>query len=201
MVYNFKKLDQNKVETHLNNINNSSKQAYNLVENLLTWSRMQTDLIQYVPEVFEIKNKIMETAGLFEGACAKKKIKLKTEEVEQINVSADINMFSTVFRNLVSNAIKFTPENGIISISAKKEKEFCRVSVMDNGIGISDEDLVKIFKIGSKHQTRGTQGERGTGLGLVLCKEFVEKQGGTLTVKTTLGEGSEFSFTLPLEKI
>ncbi len=201
LVSNFKKLDQAKVETHLHNINNSSKQAYNLLENLLTWARMQTNLIQFNPEVFDIEEKVIDSVGLFEGACNKKKINLEIEKIETIKVLGDLNMFSTIFRNLVSNAIKFTSENGTISIFVERESDFCRISIRDNGIGISKENLEKIFKIGSKHRTRGTQGEKGTGLGLVLCKEFVEKQGGVLSVKSKVGEGSKFSFTLPIHKI
>jgi ligand-binding sensor domain-containing protein/signal transduction histidine kinase len=200
LVSDFKKLDQAKIEGHLNNINNSSKQAYNLLENLLTWARMQTNLIQYIPEDFEVHKKIKNSVVFFEGACARKNIKIEVEENEKIMVSADLNMFSTVFRNLVSNAIKFTNENGMILISAKKHNGFCQIVVQDDGIGISKEELGKIFKVGSKHKTLGTKGEKGTGLGLVLCKEFVEKQGGKLEVESQPGKGSKFSFTLPLQK-
>jgi signal transduction histidine kinase len=200
LVSNFKKLDQAKVETHLHNINNSSKQAYNLLENLLTWARMQTNQIQFNPEKLEVKTKITDSVKLFEGACARKTIRIEVKDFEEIMVVADENMFSTVFRNIVSNAVKFTPENGSIIIFAERKNGYCKITIQDNGVGISKEDLTKIFKIGSKHRTRGTQGEKGTGLGLVLCKEFVEKQGGYLTVKSKEGKGSQFSFTLPLAK-
>lgn len=200
LVSDFKRLNQEKVEVHLNNINNSSKQAYNLLENLLTWARMQTNLIQYLPKDFDVLSKIQDSIVFFEGACAKKNITIGVAESEGIIVSADLNMFSTVFRNLVSNAIKFTNENGTISISLEKLKDFCKIVIEDDGIGISKEEMARIFKIGSKHKTLGTQGEKGTGLGLVLCKEFVEKQGGTLNVESQPGKGSKFSFTLPLKK-
>jgi ligand-binding sensor domain-containing protein/signal transduction histidine kinase len=198
LVSDFKKLDSGKVEIHLNNIYNSSKHAFNLLENLLTWARMQTNMIQYNPEVFDVQSKITESVGLFEGACAKKNIKIEVIHYQEIMVFADVNMFSTVFRNLVANAIKFSFENGNISISIKRREDFCEIAVSDCGVGISEENLRKIFRIDSKHKTVGTMGEKGTGLGLILCKEFVEKHGGKIEVKSTVGKGSEFSFTLPL---
>ena len=199
LVSDFKKLDSGKVEIHLNNIFNSSKHAFNLLENLLTWARMQTNLIQYNPEVFDVQSKIAESAGLFEGACAKKKINIEITGSEKIWIVADINMFSTIFRNLIANAIKFTYENGNILIQTEKKGDFCEITVSDNGVGISDENIGKIFRIDSKHKTPGTMGEKGTGLGLILCKEFVEKHGGKIEVKSTPGKGSRFSFTLPLK--
>jgi ligand-binding sensor domain-containing protein/signal transduction histidine kinase len=198
LVADFKKLDQVKVEAHLKNINNSAKQAFNLLENLLTWARMQTNRIDYNPVVFDVRAKIAETAIMYEVACAKKNINFGLPKARETYVFADINMFSTVFRNLLVNAIKFTNENGNISIQIKKLDGFCEISVTDNGVGISDEDVRKIFRIDSKHKTLGTQGEKGTGLGLVLCKEFVEKNGGEIQVKSEVGKGSEFNFTLPL---
>jgi len=109
-------------------------------------------------------------------------------------------MFSTVFRNLVSNAIKFTRENGNISILTRKKDDFCEISVKDNGVGISGENIQKIFRIDSNHSTLGTIGEKGTGLGLVLCKEFIEKNNGKIWVESVVGKGSQFTFTLPLKE-
>jgi len=199
LVSDFKKLDSAKVEIHLNNIFNSSKHAFNLLENLLTWARMQTNLIQYNPETFNVNEKIRESTELLKGASVKKSIKIEVFSEEEIMVFADVNMFSTVFRNLVANAIKFTNENGNISIAVKRVVNFCEISVKDNGVGISEQDVNKIFRIDSKHKTLGTKGEKGTGLGLILCKEFVEKNGGKIEVISEVGKGSEFSFTLPLK--
>jgi len=199
LVSDYKKLDSEKVESHLNNIFSSSKQAFNLLENLLTWARMQTNMIQYNPEVFDVQSKITESVGLFEGACAKKKIKIEVAQNDTMWIMADINMFSTVFRNLVANAVKFTHGDGNILISTEKKGDFCEISVSDNGVGISDDDIGKIFRIDSKHKTPGTMGEKGTGLGLILCKEFVEKHGGKIEVKSEVGKGSRFSFMLPLK--
>ncbi len=200
LVSDFKKLDADKVEAHLINISNASKQAYNLLENLLTWARMQTNLIEYNPEFFSVNSKIVEALELLGGAASKKNIEIEFKKNSLIEVYADINMFSTVFRNLVANAIKFTNENGEISVSVTRRDSFCEISVKDNGVGISEENMRKIFRIDSKHKTMGTKGEKGTGLGLILCKEFVEKQKGKIWVESEVGKGSTFSFTLPLKK-
>ena len=197
LVSDFKKLDAAKVEYHLINISNSSKYAYNLLENLLTWARMQTNLIQFNPETFNIQTKIIESIELLKGASSKKNIKIEFNANEEISIYADINMFSTVFRNLVANAIKFTPEHGKISISVKQKKDFCEITVKDNGVGISEENIGKIFRIDSKNKTLGTNGEKGTGLGLILCKEFTEKHNGEIWVESEAGKGSQFIFTFP----
>jgi signal transduction histidine kinase len=200
LVTDFKKLDSDKVEIHLTNIYNSSKQAFNLLENLLTWARIQTNRIHYDPEIFAVSKKIDELIEFFSSSLAQKNIKIEVFSEGENNVFADVNLFSTVFRNLVGNAIKFTYENGKISIFIKRKGDFCEICVTDNGVGISEEDLQKIFRIDSKHKTVGTFGEKGTGLGLILCKEFVEKNGGQINVKSSVGKGSEFSFTLPLHE-
>ena len=198
LVSDFKKLDAGKVEIHLTNINKSAKHAYELLENLLTWAKMQANLMQFNAEVFNVLSKITESIELFDTTSAKKNIKIEVKSNEDIFVYADVNMFSTVFRNLVVNAIKFTNENGCILISAKTKGFYCEIAVTDNGVGISEENIAKIFRIDSKHKTVGTIGEKGTGLGLILCKEFVEKHGGKIEVKSEVGKGSRFSFTLPL---
>jgi signal transduction histidine kinase len=198
LVTDFKKLDSGKIELHLTNIHNSSKQAFNLLENLLTWARMQTNRIHYNPENFIVGKKINESLELLRGAITKKNIQIEVHSDEENVVYADVNMFSTVFRNLVANAVKFTHENGKITILIKKKDDYCEICVKDNGVGISAEDIQKIFRIDSKHKTVGTMGEKGTGLGLILCREFVEKNGGQISVKSVVGEGSEFCFTLPV---
>jgi signal transduction histidine kinase len=200
LVSDFKKLEASKIETHLINISNSSKYAYNLLENLLTWARMQTNLIQCNPQIFKVNEKINESLELLEGASAKKNLTIEVLSKGEISIYADVNMFSTVFRNLVANAIKFTHENGNILVEIKKKEGFCEISVKDNGVGISEEDILKIFRIDSKHKTLGTKGEKGTGLGLILCKEFVEKQHGKIWVESEVGKGSKFCFTLPIKK-
>jgi len=198
LVSGFKNLDASKLEYHLSNIYKSSRHAHDLLENLLTWAKMQTKTIQYNPQAFLIQEKITESLELLEGAYTKKNIQIKVNAKEKIQIFADVNMFSTVFRNLVGNAIKFTPEDGKIAIHLIKKSDFCEIMVKDSGVGIATEDIQKIFRIDSNHSTLGTNGEKGTGLGLVLCKEFIEKHNGKIWVESVVGKGSQFIFTLPL---
>jgi len=199
LISNLKRLDASKIEYHLTNIYNSSRHANELLENLLTWAKMQTKTINFHPEVLNVHSKIIESIDLLEGAYTKKNIEITVVANNKIQIFADANMFSTVFRNILANAIKFTPENGIISIHTVKKEGFCEISVQDSGVGISEENIQKIFRIDSNHSTLGTNGEKGTGLGLVLCKEFIEKHHGKIWVESELGKGSQFTFTLPLK--
>jgi signal transduction histidine kinase len=200
LVSNFKKLETTKLEYHLSNIYNSSRHAHDLLENLLTWAKMQTKSLQFNPQVFDIQTKVVESIELLEGAAAKKNIRIDVIASEEILVFADVNMCSAIIRNLVGNAIKFTHEEGNISIHLNKMVDFCQVMVMDDGVGISEENIQKIFRIDSNHSTLGTNGEKGTGLGLVLCKEFVEKHNGQIRVESEPGKGSTFIFTLPMKR-
>lgn len=196
----FKKLEPEKIEYHLRNIYHSSRHANELLDNLLTWSKMQTNSIQFNPKVFNVNDQIFESIDLLEGASTRKNIKIKVVGNKEYMVYADLNMFSTVFRNLLANAIKFTPEKGKISIHLAKSDGFCEITVKDNGVGISPENLEKLFRLDSNHSTLGTNGEKGTGLGLILCKEFVEKHQGKIWIESEFGKGSSFKFTLPLKK-
>lgn len=199
LISNFKNLDASKIEYHLTNIYNSSRHASELLENLLTWAKIQTKGIKYNPEVFDVHARIIEDIEFLEGAAAKKNIKVKVTKKEAILVYADVNMVSTVVRNLVANAIKFTHEQGHISIDLQTRENCCEIAVRDNGVGIPEEDIQKVFRIDSNHSTLGTNGEKGTGLGLILCKEFTEKHNGKIWVESVVGKGSQFVFTLPLE--
>jgi ligand-binding sensor domain-containing protein/signal transduction histidine kinase len=199
LISNLKKLDARKIEYHLTNIYNSSRHANELLENLLTWAKMQTKAISFHPEVLNVHSKIIESIDLLEGAYTKKNIKITVVANNEIQIFADANMFSTVFRNILANAIKFTPENGNISVNMVIKEDFCEISVQDSGVGLSEENIQKLFRIDSNHSTLGTNGEKGTGLGLVLCKEFIEKHRGKIWVQSELGKGSQFTFTLPLK--
>ncbi|NQU87199.1 MAG: hypothetical protein HQ541_15700 [Mariniphaga sp.] len=201
LVTDFKKLDAGKVEYHLNNIYNTSKSANDLLENLLTWARMQENLIPYNPEPFDFRTRIRKSIKFLEGAYTKKNIKIEIKSHEEISIFADVNMCSTVFRNLLANAIKFSHVNGNISILATQKDDFCEITVIDNGVGISQENVGKIFRIDSKHKTPGTKGEKGSGLGLILCKEFIEKNNGEIRVESVVGKGSRFIFTLPIKNL
>jgi signal transduction histidine kinase len=141
---------------------------------------------------------VKENLNILEGTALKKQIHLKNNLNEDIVVSSDGEMLNSIFRNLINNAIKFTRESGEISISASAEKDFAIIKIKDSGVGMSTETLANLFKMDSKKSTPGTNKEEGTGLGLLLVKEFVEKNGGEIIVQSEVGKGSEFSFTLRL---
>lgn len=191
----------------IENISQASEDVYNLLENLLKWSWTQTGKISYNPQNADIQEITNETISVLKLQADRKFIKIDSLINSPILVFADINMLKTVFRNLISNAIKFTNENGNISITYFVEEtksegtnRNIEIQIADNGIGISKEDIQKLFKIDEKIVSKGTQGESGTGLGLILCKEFIEKNGGQLWVESNLDIGSVFKFTIPLSK-
>lgn len=194
----FQNMDQLKKEQHITNIYKSSVHAHDLLGNLLTWARLQRNAIVFQPEKINVAARIRKLIRFHEEAALKKNILIEVFAKEEIEVNADINMFESVVRNLVANAIKFTERDGEISIHLKRADGFCEIEVKDSGIGIPEENMDKIFRIDSNITTRGTCGEKGTGLGLVLCKEFVEKHGGKIWVESEVGGGSEFMFSLPL---
>lgn len=200
LISNFKNLDDKKIEYHLTNIYNSSMLANELLDNLLTWAKLQTKAIKYNPDVFDAHAKILESVDFLEGAITKKKINIKVLAKGKISICADANMFSTVMRNLIANAIKFSHQQGTVTIHLLRRDSFCEISVQDHGVGISPEDMQKIFRIDSNHSTPGTNGEKGTGLGLILCKEFIEKHDGKIWVESSVGGGSQFTFTMPLKE-
>jgi len=190
----------------IGNISKASEDVYNLLENLLKWSWTQSGKIGFNPQKIDIKYICSESVDVLSLQANNKHIKIENSISDSVYVFADENMMKTVFRNLISNAIKFTHENGKVSIFyaiCEKQKTeinstFVEIHIKDNGIGISEEDLNKIFRIEEKITSRGTNNETGTGLGLILCKEFVEKNGGKIKVESELGKGSTFIFTIPL---
>lgn len=198
MILDFKKMDPKNIDYYLTSIFNSSKLAHELLENLLAWARMQTGSIEYVPETFDASIKIKETVELLTPSASKKKIKIKALAKEETLIFADKNMFTTIIRNLIANAIKFTHQNGNIFVYINKKEDFQEITVEDTGVGISEENIQKLFKIDTKHATLGTEKEKGTGLGLLLCKEFIEKHGGKIWVISEIGKGTKFTFSIPI---
>lgn len=198
LVKTIEKQDIEKSTRFANFILESSKSAYKLLENLLEWSRSQTGKIEYNPEKIYPRGIIVETFGLLENIAKEKKIELFNEIPDNLTVHADLNMITTVIRNLVSNAIKFSNLNGKIKIyHTAIENNYIEITVEDNGIGIKAEVIDKLFKIDTNLTTVGTNQEKGTGLGLILCKEFVEKNKGEIYVESQENQGSKFKFTLP----
>lgn len=184
-------------------IKTSSESAYNLLENLLQWARTQTDRIQYDPDNINLGELIKDNISLSQPTAENKHITLVSEIDCDTPAYADMNMINLVIRNLISNAIKFTNDGGVITVhceKAEKEKDMLAVSITDTGVGISEENIKKLFHIDEYFSTSGTAGESGTGLGLIICREFVEKNQGKISIQSEPGVGTTFVFTLPLGK-
>ena len=176
----------------------SSENLYKLLENLLSWSRIQLGKMQIAPKNIIVKPLVESVHNIFELTAKNKEIEFTCSIDENISVFADEDCLRTILRNLISNALKFTKPGGKISIEATEEKNgFIKFSVADSGVGMDKETLEKLFVITEKVTTRGTKGEAGTGLGLLLCKELVEKNNGTISVKSKINKGTAFCFTLP----
>ena len=177
---------------------NASKSALSLIDNLAQWAKSQTGNIKVNHRKISFNFLVSITIPIVSGNAFNKKISIETDLIEEDIVYVDEYLITTVLRNLLTNAIKFTHANGKIVVSTKNKDGFLEVSVNDSGIGMNQQNLEKIFKIDSKFSNLGTNNEKGTGLGLILCKEFVELQGGRIWVTSNVGIGSTFTFTLPL---
>jgi two-component system sensor histidine kinase/response regulator len=199
-----KTIDQNEpaqIKEMVRHIFNSSIHGFELLNNLLEWSRSQTGRIEFKPDYLTIKEVILSVTGLLKDTADKKKIELSIIDENDLTVWADSKMVATVLRNLVTNALKFTRPGGKIIISCMDNQDNARLSVEDNGTGMGKEQLEKLFRIDTHYSTPGTENERGTGLGLLLCKEFIKRHGGEILVESEPGKGSRFSFSLPKHKI
>ncbi len=181
---------------YLENISLAADSTYNLLENILEWSRTQMGKIDFKPDNFDLSTLINDVIILSRTQAAAKNIRLLSKVKYRTYVFADSYMVKTVLRNLVSNAIKFT-EKGEVIIETEELESRVMVSVIDTGVGISDDAIDKLFKIDENIKTSGTRNEKGTGLGLILAKEFVLKNGGKIWVNRMKGQGTIFSFTLP----
>ena len=181
-------------------LGNSTDNLYALIENLLTWSRIQRGVLEHCPQPIEIRDIVTQNINLFTQNAEDKQITLRNLIEERIAVYADFNMVNAVIRNLISNALKFTKSGGRVEFSAKQNGEYVEVSVTDTGIGIGKEHLSKLFRIDARYKRLGTAREKGTGLGLILCKEFIEKHGGTIWIESEVDQGSTVKFTLPALK-
>ncbi|MCX6255304.1 MAG: PAS domain-containing sensor histidine kinase [Bacteroidia bacterium] len=175
----------------------SAGNIYGLLENLLEWSRLRRDGMDFVPEKLNLKNKIGECIDVLSESARKKEIEIAISIPDELEVYADNHMFDSVIRNLISNAIKFTPVGGRVSVAADCNNDHSiEVKINDSGIGMTPELKSKLFLLNEKTNRNGTEGEPSTGLGLLLCKEFIEKHGGKIWVESEVGKGSTFSFTL-----
>ncbi len=198
---NFDQLEVEKKKRFIGFISKGLQHTFELLENLLDWSSSQTGMIKFNPENSNLYLISENTIELLNQSAKNKFIKLINQIPENIYVNVDKDMISTIMRNLISNAVKFTPQNGEIMIKAQlatyENNKYVEIKVIDNGVGIPEDIKSKLFNIGENPSTDGTENETGTGLGLILCKEFVEKHGGKIWVESEIGEGSEFIFNLP----
>jgi len=192
-----KEKDYAGIEKYAEIIQQSSERAMDFLMNIMEWSRSQTGRMEFSPEHFEMENLIKEITLVFDDIAGQKSIVIKKILPPNAPVFADKAMLSTVLRNLISNALKFTRPGGEIIISAEESQNEIKVSLADNGVGIPEDSIDKLFRLDENISTPGTQNEQGTGLGLILCKEFVEKHGGKIWVESEIGKRSSFSFTIP----
>ena len=192
-----KEFNKNEIEEYVDIVYNSANNTLVLLDNLLVWAVSQNKEKNFKPVKINLYELLREEIESLKTLASQKHITLNHLIKPDVNVTADLQMVKTILRNLISNAIKYTNVNGEIVINACELKKYVEVTVKDNGIGISDENMRKLFKIDAFHSTPGTQDEKGTGLGLLLCKEFVELHGGNIRIESEAGKGSIFSFTLP----
>ena len=200
LIMKFNKLSEEKKYKYSEVIYRSSKNIYDLLENLLQWSRTQTNKIAFEPSDFDIENLVQQNIALLNENIESKNISVKLGHSEKVSIYADRNMINTVIRNLLTNAIKFTDKGGQIIIDYKNKNGDVEFSIRDTGIGMTEKEISQIFRVDTNISKTGTDGETGTGLGLILCKEFIKKNGGSIWVESKSGEGSKFSFTVPASK-
>lgn len=194
---NISDMPENEIMELSQAMNESAQHLHKLLENLLHWSRVQRKAIEYNPENLNIKSIVDLNISIAISNALAKKIKLNNFINPEINCFADLNLINTVFRNLISNAVKFTPYGGLIIINAEIQTANIVISIKDNGIGMDSFALNRLFKIDSHRSTPGTANESGTGLGLILCKEFIEINGGNIWAESKIDIGTEFFFTVP----
>jgi signal transduction histidine kinase len=197
LIHHSGSLTKEELEKLAKDLDQSLKNLFAFLENLLEWARSQTGAIDYKPQVINLKEITNNCLNLLQRSAENKSITLTESVDESMQVLADKNQILTVLRNFISNAIKFTNQKGLINVTAREVGDTIQISVMDTGVGMSKEVLAKLFHLEHKHSTKGTANEKGTGLGLILCKEFVEKNKGIVTVESVEGKGSTFRFTLP----
>lgn len=199
LVKNLHTYDIDEIERQITIVNKSALRAYRLMEDILMWALSQSGKLFFEPKEFNFKISCDKVVEMLQPNAVNKSITINNVEAENVIVFADTNMLNTILRNLISNAIKFTGNGGFIHIYAEQNISEVTISVSDNGTGISPEIISNLFDITKMHSSKGTANEKGTGLGLLLCKTFVENHGGRIWVESELCKGSVFKFTLPLQ--
>lgn len=194
-------LTREEIQALARDLDKSLKNLLSLLENLLEWSRSQTGMLELKPKPLKLQSLVRSNTELLQKMADNKNISIITRIPEHLYAFAGENQMNTVLRNLISNALKFTKAGGLVTVSAREWKDGIEVMVEDTGVGISPEVLEKLFKIEYKHSSPGTANEKGTGLGLMLCKEFIRQNGGELEVESMEGKGSSFRFTVPRAEV
>lgn len=200
IVTDYDSIDEDEMREILFEAAKTSKSTFTLMENLLEWSRIQTGKMVFDPQNISLTLVLSGIRNLYYQKLKEKSISLNFEFIPEYFAYADLHMTETILRNIISNAIKFTPEFGLILLSFENSGDEILVRVKDTGVGMDDKQISKLFKLDQTHSTIGTAGERGTGLGLMLCKELVETQGGKIWIESTINSGTTFYFTLPKAK-
>lgn len=190
-------LSQADMSEFIQQVNDSAKNSYILLENLLEWASSQSGALEFKPERVKLERVILECWKLNQSQANHKNISFSMQVPPDMYIQADYKMLSAIIRNLINNAIKFTPEHGQITISAFMENEAIKLVVEDTGIGMSREQLTYLFTVDARKQFNGVPSQHGSGLGLILCKEFMDKHNGTIDVASKIGQGSKFILTLP----
>ncbi|MGV8829916.1 MAG: PAS domain S-box protein [Breznakibacter sp.] len=198
LILNYDDYTKPEKEEMLNAIFSTSQNTYFLLENLLAWAHSQSGKLKLYKEHISLKQVANNVISLVKGGALNKRIVLECNVPEGLSIFADANMVELVIRNLLTNAIKFTGENGTVKLSASQENQNIVIVVEDTGIGMDDSTRMSIFSMAGRRSNPGTNNEQGTGLGLIFCKEFIEKHNGQIHVESTLGVGTKFKITLPL---
>jgi signal transduction histidine kinase len=193
-------IGKDEIKYYISELNDSSVSLYRLLRSLLQWAQTQTGRISFKRERINLLEAINKTIELFELNVNEKQLELFVTIDKNSFVYADEKVLQTILRNLISNAIKFTPEKGKIEISCSTNYNYEEISIKDTGIGISGHDVEKLFKISEDTKTIGNSKEKGSGLGLIICKEMIEKCGGQIFVESELNKGTNFKFTLSKSK-
>jgi len=197
LIEDYSEMADEQIVQYLKIIRMTTKDIYRLIENLLDWSRLQSGRMEYKTEklnLYQLSDGVFKLMG---PTASKKNLQLHNSVPQSVFVYADMNMLNSILQNLVSNSVKFSNEFGLITIASEERDDFYEIIIADTGVGMSEKDLAKLFKIDEHFSTKGTKDESGTGLGLLLCKELVEKHGGTIWAKSQLKTGTKFHFTIP----
>ncbi len=196
----YKELSPEDFQLFISSLYLSSRQVYSLLNNLIQFSRIQIKDIDFVPRNLNLHSIVEDNASVLKTMADRKSIKVINYVNKEVSIYADNNMINSIFLNLLTNAIKYSHKNGYIEVSVNKENGYAHISIEDKGIGMDKESLDKVFELNVKKITPGTDNEMGTGLGLLLTKEFVEKNDGKIEVTSKINEGTNITFTMPLAK-